>query len=938
MSTLVSDIYWQCQNQWHAKLFHSRTIHWTDLSKEPTAELVKENNKRKVYRLVLGDATLYVKVYVVDTVIERLKNLFRDMPAKEEFTKLFIAHQRNVSVSVPIAWGKNNIGSRGYLVSLAVESSVTLQDILLDKTNRAFMDQALLLTAKLVAASHCGGVIHKDLHSGNVLISVETDTAVLIDIRGASVTHRSGHASADPYADNRITNMGFLIADIRHNISNAQLRSFTQNYLDSLNLINPLNVIDKENYFNSVSIFADKRDHFLWKKRAKRAKRNSDFARHFKLHGQWNCSATLKSSFVNHNYTATGHTFTNNDFKRAFVQPETICDEGETLYENDHIHEVLKQIKINDVLLDLSITKYKPSVGFKRLFQLFRKSAAKKIWLSATNLHRRRIPTSWPICAIEKRSFVFVKESIMISERIKSSKTVSAFLSNPLCFDRSHQRHQFFRQLGTMLGTFRYRKMVHHDCNACNIMVHADNSGEYHFVFQDLRSVISMSYFNSKYRHKALVGLMTSFLSYGETISSTDIFRFIKAYLVASGDFKCNEGVTVKAFVVDLRQQIPAFAKQLHMATQHRLQFSTNSNNDSLAGFKNILIIKPSALGDVVRCIPLLNALKNRYPDAKISWLVRTDCATILRGLTNLDEIIEFDRKLFSRLGRNFVATKRFFSFVKRLRKNQYDLVLDFQGLFRSGFFSWVTGAPIKVGFNNAREFATCFYTHKVVEHDNEHIVDTMWRFGYLLNFVSYKKDFSIEFTTESILQAEKCLEDNELKPNQYIVLLIGGTAAAKRWPVEMFATLARRLSDEVNTPIVLIGAGDTEVALATTFMSRVKGALSTNRFVNLVNQTSIPQAALIMKQSLLVCGNDSGPLHIADSFDVPLVSIYGPTNPDVVGPYRHMNMVVVAGQNIAREQRYSLDEVHKIVNITVDDVYNGIMNQLGKLPEKTDD
>jgi heptosyltransferase-1 len=275
---------------------------------------------------------------------------------------------------------------------------------------------------------------------------------------------------------------------------------------------------------------------------------------------------------------------------------------------------------------------------------------------------------------------------------------------------------------------------------------------------------------------------------------------------------------------------------------------------------------------------------------------------------------------------------------LKQLKSNQYDLVLDFQGLFRSGFFSWITGAPVKIGFNDAREMATYFYTHKVISQDDEHIVDAMWRFGYLLDFVSYDKDFTIDFTHAHELQAKTILENNNLEANQYIVLLIGGTAASKRWPVEMFSALAKRLSDVNKISIVLIGAGDTETALATTFMSNCQSNVSSNLLVNLVNQTSIPEAALIMKQSLLVCGNDSGPLHIADSFDLPLISIYGPTNPKVVGPYRHMNTVLVSGNNQIRAQRYSQHEAHKIVNINVDDVYNTVINQLGITHEKADD
>ena len=93
MSTLVGYIQWQCQNQWYAKLFNTTSIHRNDLSKDSSAILMKHNNKRNVYRVVLGDITFYVKEYVIGPFFERIKNSYRNIPAKEEFLKLFIAQK-----------------------------------------------------------------------------------------------------------------------------------------------------------------------------------------------------------------------------------------------------------------------------------------------------------------------------------------------------------------------------------------------------------------------------------------------------------------------------------------------------------------------------------------------------------------------------------------------------------------------------------------------------------------------------------------------------------------------------------------------------------------------------------------------------------------------------------------------------------------------------
>ncbi|MDB5328432.1 MAG: family glycosyltransferase, partial [Phycisphaerales bacterium] len=129
---------------------------------------------------------------------------------------------------------------------------------------------------------------------------------------------------------------------------------------------------------------------------------------------------------------------------------------------------------------------------------------------------------------------------------------------------------------------------------------------------------------------------------------------------------------------------------------------------------KRILIIKPSALGDIVHTLPVLKLLRTRWPTAHIEWLVVPAFASLLEDHPLLNGVVRFDRKHFATSWRNPARAAGLANFAWQLRQKKFDLVLDLQGLFRSGWLARQTGASTRVGFSYAREFAPLAYTHRV--------------------------------------------------------------------------------------------------------------------------------------------------------------------------------------------------------------------------------
>lgn len=293
---------------------------------------------------------------------------------------------------------------------------------------------------------------------------------------------------------------------------------------------------------------------------------------------------------------------------------------------------------------------------------------------------------------------------------------------------------------------------------------------------------------------------------------------------------------------------------------------------------RRILIIKPSALGDVVHTLPVLNLLRRRWPTAHIAWLVNRAFASILEGHPQVDQVITFDRRRFGAGWWNPAAALGLRKFLRDLSNSKFDLAIDLQGLFRSGWMTRHTRAPVRVGFSNAREWAHLFYTHRVSPPPaSQHAVDRYLRVCQFLGC-----DGPIEFNFH-VTEADRCSVAQMLPRDvRYAVLLPGTNWPTKRWPVENFAAAVGPLKERYGLATVVAG-GDDVRSLA----GQIPGA------IDLTGRTNLRELVALLEGASLVIANDSGPMHIAAALGRPLVTLFGPTNPDRTGPYQRMDTVL---------------------------------------------
>ncbi len=294
---------------------------------------------------------------------------------------------------------------------------------------------------------------------------------------------------------------------------------------------------------------------------------------------------------------------------------------------------------------------------------------------------------------------------------------------------------------------------------------------------------------------------------------------------------------------------------------------------------RNILIIKPSAIGDVVHALPILNLLRRRWPSSKISWLVTPGCAGLLQRHPQLDEVVVFDRNLFASSWKSFGTARKLAAFSLSLRSRKFDLVVDLQGLFRSGLLSIQTGAPCRVGSTTAREFGWMFCTHLAPSAwRNRHAVDRYLDVAEFLGLGRSRVEFVFPTDDTDRNFVRNLLPDEE----PYAVLLPATHWQTKRWPIEHFGALVDPLQNRFGLKTVVTG-GPADVALA----SAIPGAL------NLAGKTNLRQLVALLERASLVIANDTGGMHIAAALNRPLVTMFGPTSPIQTGPYNRLDTVV---------------------------------------------
>ena len=335
---------------------------------------------------------------------------------------------------------------------------------------------------------------------------------------------------------------------------------------------------------------------------------------------------------------------------------------------------------------------------------------------------------------------------------------------------------------------------------------------------------------------------------------------------------------------------------------------------------KRILIVRLSALGDVVNTLPALTALRRGHPKAYIAWLVEDRVADILHNHPLLDEVIVFPRskwqQSFSLRRGRWRTLADCYQFFSALRARRFDMSIDFQGNAKSGFLTYMSGAKVRVGFDrrNSAE-GNVVFTNRRVPIEDPHIVraEKYLALARAAGGATGPVRAILPTWPAEAARAKALLREAGVTRRPLIVIHPGTSefGAFKRWPPERFGQLARRLARHWNAGI-LVTWGPRERALAV----KVASAAGRSAAVSPPTQ-SIRELAELIRQADLFISADTGPMHIAAALGVPVVALFGPKDPVLHGPYGERTRVVRADVDCSPCTKRSCGDVKCMRSIT---------------------
>lgn len=293
-----------------------------------------------------------------------------------------------------------------------------------------------------------------------------------------------------------------------------------------------------------------------------------------------------------------------------------------------------------------------------------------------------------------------------------------------------------------------------------------------------------------------------------------------------------------------------------------------------------IALIKPSALGDVVHALPVLTALRVRFPAARITWVINSAYEPLICNHPDLTDTLPFDRGAFKK---GLLHSARYaLSFGSELRRRDFDLVVDLQGLIRTGLMCLATRARRRIGFAAAREGARYAYTQRihVPDADRIHAVDRYWRMVEALGAGDVPKRFHVPLDPAELTSAR---DEMSKLPRPWIAVAVGAKWITKRWPPAHFAELLNRAWVRSGGTCFFVGATD-DTAAAREVIAQFNGPAR-----DLTGKTKLPRLAALLSLSDVMVANDTGPLHLAAALGRPCVAPYTCTRVAKHGPYTFM-------------------------------------------------
>ena len=338
-----------------------------------------------------------------------------------------------------------------------------------------------------------------------------------------------------------------------------------------------------------------------------------------------------------------------------------------------------------------------------------------------------------------------------------------------------------------------------------------------------------------------------------------------------------------------------------------------------------ILIVRLGALGDIIHALPAQQQIHRRFPDCEIHWLVEPHYRGLLETVPGIHQVWTADTKRWRRQPRTASALVHL---VRALRRERFDLALDFQGLIKSAFLARLSGAGRRMGFARERcrePAAAGFYTHKVRTSGVGHVIDLNLELAGTLGCAgepTARVPFRIPVQADRYVQ-QRLQAAGGGRP---VLLNPGAGWPTKRWPARKFARLGSEIRRRLNLPVLFTyGPGEEDLVREIQDCSRPGTVASF--------PTSILQLAALCRRACLMVAGDTGPLHLAVALGTPAVAVMGPSIARRNGPFHPEDRIVKRYLYCSDCNKRSCGEFI-CMNIPVEQVFRAVCRRLSAAVE----
>ena len=321
---------------------------------------------------------------------------------------------------------------------------------------------------------------------------------------------------------------------------------------------------------------------------------------------------------------------------------------------------------------------------------------------------------------------------------------------------------------------------------------------------------------------------------------------------------------------------------------------------------ERFLVVRLTALGDILHTVPAVAALRMAHPGAKIDWVVERKWAPVLEGSPAINDVIPFDRR----------SVWAAIECVERLRENRYTCAIDFQGLYKSSILAGLSGAGRRIGFDRAwarEEGAAMFYTERVIP-TGRHVAELNYSLAEQAGASRpAKPEYPLRVPAGGAASIRARLHDLGIG-GEYLVVGPGGSWRAKCWPAERFGEFCREFEKRFDMSVVVIhGPGEKSL------VEEVVRAATPARPTAIA--PTLEELMGLLAHARCVVAADSGPLHLAAALGTPVIGLYGPTDPGRNGPF--VPGAVIVDKALPEEISYKRrsDYSAAMLRITVEDV-----------------